>query len=114
MRYWQSTYSVLKCVSGLALLFLLLFLTGCGQNPSLPEVPRTERLSPPASLLLTSPIPDFSEVKTNWDLLELARRLRSIALSCMEDKNAIAAWSRQEAGGKTDSPSGSDSDNSRP
>ena len=84
-------------LSGVALCFLLVLLTGCSSSePQIIRVPyeRTivEKVQAPDALLEACPIPDLVALETNKDL-ETALGEAVISLeSCNEDKERIRIW----------------------
>ena len=80
--------------NGLILLFLILSFAGCAMTPET-VVHKTERESPPPSLLLAVKVPEWPGRMTNWELLELARTFRKQVLECNADKDALTKWAEQ-------------------
>ena len=84
------TETTRRRASGAIILCLLLSLTACGSNPPASST-RTERLLPPASLLVETFAP-IRSVVVNGDLADLYLDTRDALKSCNDDKAAIRAW----------------------
>ena len=84
-----SVKSKLQRLSGLLLLSLSLFVTGCAVTTKAP-------LKPPAELLADCPTPPSREAQTNIDLLWAIQDLRLSLALCNADKAGLRAWAGGE------------------
>lgn len=82
MNYAKSK---LQRLSGLLLLSLSLFVTGCAATTKAP-------LKPPAELLADCPTPASREYQTNMDLLWAIQDLRLMLSLCNADKAGLRAF----------------------
>lgn len=84
-----SVKSNLKRLSGLLLLSLSLFVTGCAVTTRSP-------LKPPSELMADCLTPPSREAQTNIDLLWLIQDLRLSLALCNADKAGLRAWAGGE------------------
>lgn len=87
-------------VSGLTLLCLTVFLSGCGKRLEVRPVTVTqtvvEKVEVPAGLLQECELPELDDIRTTGDLERVAQEALSAAACGNADKQAIREWQESE------------------
>jgi hypothetical protein len=100
-RYRSKRKMIKHTLSGVTLLSLMVFLSGCGrQAPEVIRVPVTktviEKIQTPDNLLRECDRPNMDDLETTGDLERVALEALSSLDTCNQDKKDIKEWQEAE------------------